>query len=215
LEAIHKKPCAQRKSRSSPKLPCERRTDPAQPPTASHPIARTKAQTPTENPETSTAHPYPKAESLTPLPHNTPSRRPRDRAGASIGSDPQKTLRAAQKPILPRAYLRAQDRSRRAPPNGIPPHRQNQSADPHREPRNLSAHPYPKAESLTLLPHNTPSRRPRNRAEASIGSDPQKTLRAAQKPILPRAYLRAQDRSRRAPPNGPPLNPPPEATPPH
>jgi hypothetical protein len=54
------------------------------------------------------------------------------------------------------------------------PHRQNHSAPHHQKPRNLSAHPYPKAESLTLLPHHTPSRRPRDRAGASIGSDPQK-----------------------------------------
>jgi hypothetical protein len=42
------------------------------------------------------------------------SRRQRDRAGASIGSDHIHPSRAARKPMLPRASLRAQDRSRGA-----------------------------------------------------------------------------------------------------
>ena len=56
--------------------------------------------------------------SATPIPPDcdgeSDSRRQRDRAGASIGSDDPHPSRAARKPILPRASLRAQDRSRGA-----------------------------------------------------------------------------------------------------
>jgi hypothetical protein len=57
----------------------------------------------------------------------TGSKRQRDRAGASLGRDHPHPSRAARKPMLPRASLRAQDRSRRAPPATQPP-----SPDPQR-----------------------------------------------------------------------------------
>ena len=292
LEAIQKKPAHSAKAHPPPSFPASAGPIPQSPPRHPTPSPEPQRRPPTKNQETSQRTHIQRLKASPPLPHHTPTRQPRDRAGASIGSDPQKTLRAAQKPILPRAYLRAQDRSRTAP-HGIPPNRQNHSADPHREPRNLSAHPYPKAESLTPLPHHPQqaaagsirsehwkrsTKNPAHSAKAdpppsfpaSAGPIPhspptashpiarttaqtltenpetsqhthiqrlkasplshttrpasgsgigperaleaihKKNLRAAQKLILPRAYLRAQDRSRRAPTQRPTQQPTPQ-----
>ena len=54
--------------------------------------------------------PHPKSESL-PRPHSRNDRQQRDRVGASTGSDQHNICRAARKPSLPRASLRAQDPS--------------------------------------------------------------------------------------------------------
>ena len=110
-----------------PSFPASAGPIPRSPPRHATPSPEPQRSPPHNKPRKLRAQPYPKAESLTLLPHPTPSRRQRDRSGASIGSDPQKTLRAAQWPILPRASLRAQDRPRGAP-HGMPPHRQNHSA---------------------------------------------------------------------------------------
>ena len=119
LEAIHKKPCAQRKSQSSPELPCERRTVPAEP-FKEHVyskecplLCRYAGMTPQQACERRTVPAEPFKEHVyskdCPLLCRYAGLTPQQ-----AGSDPQKNLRAAQKPILPRASLRAQDRSRGA-----------------------------------------------------------------------------------------------------
>ena len=52
LEAITLIPRAQRESPCSRELPCERRTDPAEPPPATHPHRQTRNATPTQKPLT-------------------------------------------------------------------------------------------------------------------------------------------------------------------
>ncbi len=142
LEAIHKKTCAQRKSRSSPELTCERRTDPAQPPTASHPIARTKAQTPTENPETS-QHTHIQRLKASPLSHIT-------RPAGIRGIGPERALEAihkkpcAQRKSRSSPELTCERRTDPAePPTASHPIARTTAQPPQEKPRNLSAHPYP------------------------------------------------------------------------
>ncbi len=131
LEAIHKNPARSAKADPPPELPCERRIDPAEPPTASRPIARTTAQNPTKNPETSQRTRTQRLKASHPS-HTT---RP---AGGS-GTDPERALEAIHKNPAhsakadppPRASLRAQDRSRRAPPNDQPLNPPPEATHPH------------------------------------------------------------------------------------
>ena len=114
----------------------------------------------------------------------------RDRAGASVGSDQTSSSAQRESPILPRASLRAQDRSRRAPAQThAQAHKTLQTQD--QPPKSK----HPKAKPATL--HGT--QRQRDRAEASIGSDQTSPSAQRESSILPRASLRAQDRSRGAP----------------
>jgi hypothetical protein len=104
--------------------------------------------------------------------------------------------RAARKPRLPRASLRAQDRSR-----GDNRHTQPQQPVPQRRIRGaIKACPY---KPLAACPQPT---RGMKRIEAAAGTGRSEhwkrsplPSRKARKPILPRASLRAQDRSRGAP----------------
>jgi hypothetical protein len=98
------------------------------------------------------------------------TQRQRDRAGASIGSD-QTPLLAQQREslILPRASLRAQDRSRGAPveaqtpsasPGTLPPENRCPHVPYERstDPRSPTAHTPTGASPTTLLAPNTPFR---------------------------------------------------------
>ena len=72
-----------------PELTCERRIDPAEPPTASRPIARTTAQNPTKNPETSQRN------RIQRLKASHPSHTTRPAGGRGIG--PERALEAIHK----------------------------------------------------------------------------------------------------------------------
>ncbi len=133
-------------------------------------------------------------------PNDSNPKRQRDRTGASVEGKHPIPSRAARKLILPRAYLRAQDRSRGALP-------QARTHDCVRT-VNLTPTPNPERAANPRIPQppqppNETRKRQRDRAGASIGSDQTLPSRAARKLILPRAYLRAQDRSRGALPDNP------------
>ena len=72
-----------------PELTCERRIDPAEPPTASRPIARTTAQNPTKNPET-----YQRTRTQR-LKASHPSHTTHPAGGS--GTDPERALEAIHK----------------------------------------------------------------------------------------------------------------------
>ena len=140
--------------------------------------------------------------------------RQRDRAGASTGSDhPLPFAQSAKSPHLPRASLRAQDRSRGATPTDP----KQPVPNPHTNPQSIQT----PASSLSPISQNSLSpianpptgacpqkasnitpditKRQRDRAGASTGSDhPHPFAHSAKSPHLPRASLRAQDRSRGA-----------------
>ena len=117
-------------------------------------------------------------------------KRQRDRAEASIGSDQTSSSAQRQSSILPRASLRAQDRSR-----GAPAQTQAQANKTLQTQDQPPKSKHPKAKPATL--HGT--QRQRDRAEASIGSDQTSSSAQRQSSILPQASLRAQDRSRGTP----------------
>ena len=141
-------PRAQRESSSFPEPACERRHGPA-----------------------ASRHPRPAQESVLTAPSSQPTRTPRaqrDQTGASIEGDHPNPSRTARKLPLPRACLRAQDRSR------------------------CARHPRPAQESVLTAPSSQPTCTPRaqrDRTGASIAGEPPHPLahsaKAPPSPSLP------------------------------
>jgi hypothetical protein len=105
----------QRESLAGPNVPCERRTDPAEPPPPTSPKRQPQHSATAKQVSPRSLRAKDRSRAHPPSPTQQ-----RDRAGASTGSDHLVSGATAPKPILPRASLRAKDRSR-CPPEALCP----------------------------------------------------------------------------------------------
>ena len=207
---------------------------------------RSRGARPNNAPKPSPSEPVPhhlKISKSGPFCVNVRDRPPGARSGS--GNGPEQALEAInpspraqrESPTLPRASLRAQDRSRGAPVEtlipsastgtrplqnrcehpgvcGVPSERSGCTPYPGFHPGLVYDAPLGHSERLTfpepscadLIPQSTPkyTKPHRDRDGASTGSDQPLPRAQRENPILPRASLRAQDRSRGARPKNAP-----------